>query len=78
MTSVLITFPCSHSKQETKPENGIFLNKAIAKDKFLTKPGKKQRKQRCRIAKYFPHSASLWTKYFLSLKIISCCLKRTN
>ena len=29
MTSVLITFPCL-SKQETKPENGMFSNKAIA------------------------------------------------
>ena len=28
MTSVLITFSCSHSKQETKPENGMFSNKA--------------------------------------------------
>ena len=49
MVTVLITFPCLHSKKKEP----IF---KMACSGTKPQPGKKQRKQRCRIAKYFPSS----------------------
>ena len=43
MVTVLITFPCLHSKKGTNLENGMFWNKARG-DYHSPKPGKKAKK----------------------------------
>ena len=54
MITVLITFPCLHSKKGTNLENGMFWNKATEGTTTPQSRERKQRKQRCRIAKILP------------------------
>ena len=57
MMTVLITFPCLHSKKENQGNATKAKPKACSRAKPqsrlpLPQAGKQQRKQRCRIAKY--------------------------